>query len=61
MAVILKNMNMPGSCAACPFSERLDNMRVFCKWHPSEPPQVAGVGIQPCCPLESVDKYLHNR
>lgn len=56
MSVILKNINMPIGCMACPFSKQLDNMRTFCEWNPSKPPQNIGDDIPEYCPLEEIPK-----
>lgn len=54
MAIILKCVDVPVACAVCPFAERMDNMRTYCKWYPTEPPTCDGEEIPEYCPIEPV-------
>ena len=54
MAIVLKCIDIPVACTACPFAERMDNMRTYCKWYPTERPICDGEEIPEYCPIEQV-------
>ena len=56
MAVVVTNMNMPGSCAVCEFGRRFDNVSCLCERLPSAPLVQDLTGRPNWCPLKEIQE-----
>ena len=57
MAVVLTDMNMPGSCNCCEFGIRIDNASCMCNRKPMEAPIEDGDPRPDWCPLKEYCKW----
>lgn len=54
MSVIIRDMNMPVSCAWCVFGMRIDNNNTACELYPFAIPNPDTEGRPDICPLKYV-------